>query len=156
MDYCPWQFLVSLPGKIIIIIIIMALIILTFWDESTFVRVQLGKLLPAQRIPWSGQKTRRRWRWRRRWWWCEKCRRLRTFKTWSSARPLHRREERSRARRTRIDRFPCFRPCRPAIMMMMLGRRRKRRRTIIDRFPCSRPYQPATASIIYISIVWPV
>ena len=34
----------------------MALIILTFWDESTFVRVQLGKLLPAQRIPWSRQK----------------------------------------------------------------------------------------------------
>ena len=77
------------------------------------------------------QKTRRRWRWRRRrWWWkrriwwCEKCRRWRTLKTWSSARPLHRREERSRARRTRIDRFPCFRPCRPAIMMVMLGRRR--------------------------------
>ena len=39
-----------------IIIIIMALIILTFWDESTFVRVQLGKLLPAQRISWSRQK----------------------------------------------------------------------------------------------------
>ena len=47
----------QLPGKImIIIIIIIALIILTFWDESTFVRVQLGKLLPAQRIPWSRQK----------------------------------------------------------------------------------------------------
>ena len=40
----------------VIIIIIMALINLTFWDESTFVRVQLGKLLPAQRIPWSRQK----------------------------------------------------------------------------------------------------
>ena len=38
------------------IVIIRALIILTFWDESTFVRVQLGKLLPAQRIPWSRQK----------------------------------------------------------------------------------------------------
>ena len=105
---------------------------------------------------------RRRWWWRRRRWWCEKYRRWRELKTWSSARPLLRREERSRARRTRIDRFPCFRPCRPAMMMMMMmmmvmmRRRRRRRRIVIDRFPCSRPCQPAMASIIYISTVWSV